>query len=167
MTFRPFLPGCSLRPIWSRKAESGSSANCTVFGSPRSGRRWRIDSSLWGKIGQFAYRAEPPPPPKKRKERCHICMCVYIYMWMLWSYYLGKVWPFQGLLSGPRSFLANFYTGFIPCRAHSSYHFVFSCPVIRQFCIEKQRFSKIVCQNCFYSEFPFLWFWKSICLGLC
>ena len=29
----------------------------------------------------------------------HVCMCTYIYM--LWSYYLGQVWPFQVLLSGP------------------------------------------------------------------
>ena len=26
---------------------------------------------------------------------------VYIYIYVLWSYYLGQVWPFEGLLSGP------------------------------------------------------------------
>ena len=26
---------------------------------------------------------------------------IYIYIYMLWSYYLGQVWPFQVLLCGP------------------------------------------------------------------
>ena len=28
--------------------------------------------------------------------------CMYIYIYALWSYYLVQVWPFQGLLFGPR-----------------------------------------------------------------
>ena len=27
--------------------------------------------------------------------------CIYIYIYMLWYYYLGQVWPFEVLLSGP------------------------------------------------------------------
>ena len=26
---------------------------------------------------------------------------IHIYIYMLWRYYLGQVWPFEGLLSGP------------------------------------------------------------------
>ena len=29
---------------------------------------------------------------------------IYIYIYMLWCYYLGQVWPFEVLLSGPSLF---------------------------------------------------------------
>ena len=32
------------------------------------------------------------------------CIYIYIYMHMLWCYYLGQVWPFEVLLSGPSLF---------------------------------------------------------------
>ena len=31
-------------------------------------------------------------------------MYIYIYIQMLWCYYLGQVWPFEVLLSGPSLF---------------------------------------------------------------
>ena len=31
----------------------------------------------------------------------------HIYIYILWSYYLGQVWPFQGLLSGPSQLVLN------------------------------------------------------------
>ena len=31
----------------------------------------------------------------------------YIYIYKLWCYYLGQVWPFEVLLSGPSFFLQN------------------------------------------------------------
>ena len=35
--------------------------------------------------------------------RRHIYI-IYIYIYMLWCYYLGQVWPFEVLLSGPSLF---------------------------------------------------------------
>ena len=32
---------------------------------------------------------------------------VYIYIYMLWCYYLGQVWPFEVLLSGPSLFFTK------------------------------------------------------------
>ena len=37
----------------------------------------------------------------KNTERLQIYTCMYIYIYMLWCYYLGQVWPFEVLLSGP------------------------------------------------------------------
>ena len=35
--------------------------------------------------------------------------CVHIYIYMLWCYYLGQVWPFEVLLSGPSLFLKTLF----------------------------------------------------------
>ena len=36
-----------------------------------------------------------------RKKRPKLNTTAYIYIYMLWCYYLGQVWPFEVLLSGP------------------------------------------------------------------
>ena len=77
---------------------------------------------------------------------------------MLWRYYLGQVWPFEGLFSGPSR---GYYLG----QGHFSlflvvssdfctfnYHFVFSLPCY-QAILSHERFSEIVCQDCFV-KFP-------------
>ena len=37
----------------------------------------------------------------------YTCIHVYIYTYMLWCYYLGQVWPFEVLLSGPSLFFTK------------------------------------------------------------
>ena len=44
---------------------------------------------------------------KHKTTFLHIYIYICIYVYMLWCYYLGQVWPFEVLLSGPSLFFAN------------------------------------------------------------
>ena len=39
----------------------------------------------------------------------YVMICTHIYVYMLWSYYLVQVWPFQGLLSGQSLFFLTLF----------------------------------------------------------
>ena len=79
-----------------------------------------------------------------------------IYIYMLWSYYLVPVWPFEGSLSGPRwgHYLVQVCFRTIKIGVSGdlfllSYHFVFFlCPIIWQ--ISKIAFFKKGCKNWFF-----------------
>ena len=96
-------------------------------------------------------------------------------IYMLWIYYLGQVWPFQMLLSGPSRcyyfgpslFLTYFYSGFRRFLCSAIIVRFLMCPIICQFS-ENNLFSKKRVQKLGFANFTILssFFEISLFLGL-
>ena len=84
----------------------------------------------------------------------YVCIYIYVCVCVLWSYYLGQVWPFQGLLSGPSRgyYLGQFVLAYFIVTL--SYYFVFLGPVLRAF--SKNSVFQKVCARTVFQLSPVL-----------
>ena len=97
-----------------------------------------------------------------------MAMHIYIYIYMLWSYYLGQVWPFQVLFSGPsrccclsQVVFSQFFSWFEAISVCSVIILCFFVPNYLPIFLEKP-FSKKGCKIGFFKFLVFkICFWKS------